>query len=169
MNSLNSILESLETLPFPDSGKRNVWERLAGFIHGANEQEHFLYYKEYADFLNRDTGKLNLGLLKQAESKSKIDFQEVLAESTRIFGTPHYTNFDLVELGQKIGFRYTDEPPRFEHEIASRGGLALAYWCREDRIIFVKVEHQDQDTPIQLVLGSRVNSSTVTTCQDTAV
>jgi hypothetical protein len=139
------LLEALLSVPFVSAHAEpeQQWIDFRGFSTQLQPTEHRLFYSVSDDFYDDvDRSQYSQILLAQRDV-----FQTVLDRLAELWEAPDFISHNL----------YREGPPgtatRLEEELYWRGGIALAYWFKADRVAYVELEHQDKELPIVLILG----------------
>jgi len=153
---IHSIFETLLQLPLAAGNNEDtgVWSELEGLPYRKAVDEHLVVYGTSSDFYDDS----DHAAYQQAEKAFRDQFAFAVAELVEYWHTPDYHTDHLTEAAWEV------HPPGFDHQIYWRGGIALAYWCKGDRLAYVEVEHQDKEDPFMLIFGVRLVTDLQTEC-----
>jgi hypothetical protein len=155
------VLEYLLLLPFPTvvKGDGLLWNTVDGCDYSSDDQQHRLYQYLSKSFFDG----VGCGNYAEEELMLRKQLEGLLDDVRQKRGKPDYQELHLNKLKAEFD---PGNLSLFHHEVYWNGGIALAYWCKETRIAFMLLEHQDKELPIMLILGVRDAEGTKTVHDD---
>src|SRR4051794_24231878 len=150
------LFETLSDRPLlpENSWSSNAWDRIDDFKCVTNRHEHVLFYTISQDFYDADYAAYSA-----VEQSYRHHFAQIIHTVASAWGSPQRLINDLPS-------EASDDEQRLENDLYLRGGLALAYWCRTDRVLYVEVEHQKKEFPLFLLLGTRTVQVNTSACNE---
>jgi hypothetical protein len=126
------------------SRQSNTWHTILEYRCVTNHQESVALLSKsqsFYDFNNEE--------YKKAEQEQRVLFEQIVEAVTNQWGRPSFVQRELVFLEPNF------ETTVVEEDLFLRGSFALAYWYKEDKLVYVSLEHPDKELPLLLFVGAR--------------